>query len=86
MDVTNLEYWRVSGGEEAGKIIDVAKGAAEELANDALEGLTGRIAEFANPETPYIARPYPAFAPKYSDYEHLSRVREWSVSDSEGSE
>ena len=86
VEVTDLEYWRVSGGEEAGKIIDVAKGAAGDLATDALEGLTDRIAEFARPETPYIARPYPAFAPKYSDYEHLSRVREWSVSDNGGGE
>ncbi|MEQ9198343.1 MAG: PD-(D/E)XK nuclease family protein, partial [Rhodospirillales bacterium] len=86
VEVTNLEYWRVSGGEEAGKIIDVAKGAAGDLAKDALEGLTERIAEFARPETPYVARPYPAFAPKYSDYEHLSRVREWSVGDNGGNE
>jgi ATP-dependent helicase/nuclease subunit B len=27
--------------------------------------------------SPFIAHPHPAFAPKYSDYEHLSRTAEW---------
>ena len=35
--------------------------------------------------TPYLCCPNPNKALKYSDYEHLARIREWSVvSDDEG--
>ena len=29
--------------------------------------------------TGYLSRPNPKSAPQYSDYEHLARVKEWSV-------
>jgi len=29
--------------------------------------------------TAYLSCPNPTKAPKYSDYEHLARIREWSV-------
>ena len=33
--------------------------------------------------TPYLARPNPKHLPKYSDYEHLARVKEWSTEESD---
>jgi ATP-dependent helicase/nuclease subunit B len=37
------------------------------------------IAEFDNPETPYRSRPRPGIAPRFSDYDHLARIKEWSA-------
>ena len=54
------------------------------LANEALEGLQGLINAFDRPETPYEARPNPEMAPKYSDYGHLARIKEWSTGDEGG--
>ena len=34
---------------------------------------------FAREETPYLSRPFPKFAPRFSDYDHLARVKEWSA-------
>jgi ATP-dependent helicase/nuclease subunit B len=86
MPVAMLEYWQLSGGREAGKVQVVAQGNGHDLANTAIDGLTERIALYAKQETPFISRPYPEHAPKYSDYEHLARVAEWSVADNGGDE
>ena len=49
------------------------------LAEDALAGLSALVAVFDDPSTPYRPQPDPARAPRFDDYEHLARVREWSV-------
>lgn len=86
LEIGTLEYWQLSGGREAGKVQVVAPGNGHDLATIAIDGLTDRIAIFAKEETPYISRPYPEHAPKYSDYEHLARVAEWSVAENGGEE
>ncbi len=53
-------------------------------AADALEGLQQLIAKFDDPQTPYLARPRPKWAGRYSDYEHLARIKEWASSDDGG--
>jgi ATP-dependent helicase/nuclease subunit B len=35
--------------------------------------------QFRLAETPYLPRPFPKYAAKYSDYDHLARVKEWSA-------
>ena len=42
------------------------------------------IARFDDPRTPYRAVPRPERAPRYSDYVHLARVKEWSVTGEDG--
>jgi len=82
--VTGLEYWRLSGRrDQPGEIRSVADNP-EELARQALEGVTALVNLYARPDTPYPARPVPDIAPRYSDYEHLARVREWSTAGEEG--
>lgn len=82
--VTGLEYWRLSGRrDKAGEVRSVADDP-EDLATQALEGLTALVNLFARPETPYPARPVPDKAPRYSDYAHLARAREWSTAGEEG--
>ncbi|WP_210496146.1 double-strand break repair protein AddB [Microvirga antarctica] len=46
----------------------------------------GMIARFARGEAPYLSRPFPKYARRYSDYDHLARVKEWSLVSGEGLE
>ncbi|MBT3989783.1 MAG: double-strand break repair protein AddB [Rhodospirillaceae bacterium] len=80
--VTQLDYWRLRGSNPAGEVSSAGDDPAE-LAAEAREGLAALIRLFDEAETPYEARPRPDAAPKYSDYEHLARVKEWSSSEGE---
>jgi ATP-dependent helicase/nuclease subunit B len=75
--VSALLYWRLSGGTPGGEE-KTAGSNPQDLAAQALEGLAGLVRAFDDETTPYEARPHPDKAPKYSDYLHLARVREWS--------
>ena len=79
--VSGLEYWRLSGGDPPGEPCVLGGGEEElrQLVADALAGLSALIAGFDDPATPYRAQPRPERAPRYSDYLHLARVKEWSV-------
>lgn len=56
--------------------------------DEALEGLNRLIATYERPGQAYVSRAAPQFAQRaISDYDHLARVREWSVADeAEGGE
>jgi len=83
--VAGLEYWRLSGSRDQGGEIRAVADDPPTLAAEALAGLVALVNLYALPETPYPARPVPDKAPKYSDYEHLARVLEWSTAgDEEG--
>ncbi|MDR3440363.1 double-strand break repair protein AddB [Telmatospirillum sp.] len=75
--VSQLLYWRLSGGQPGGEERAAGKDVAA-LAQQALDGLAELIARFDDETTPYAARPHPEMAPKYSDYLHLARVKEWA--------
>ncbi len=84
--VADLVYWRVTGsgqkpverrsclGRDA-DIRDVVKGAEE--------GLKSLVDHFDNVEVPYISQPRAEAKPKFSDYDHLARVKEWGISGEE---
>lgn len=76
--VDGLEYWRLSGGDPAGTILALKDDAAS-LAAEAREGLDYLIRTFDDPDTAYHSQPRPAWAPKYTDYAHLARIKEWSA-------
>jgi ATP-dependent helicase/nuclease subunit B len=84
--VEELAFWQLSGRDPAGKIKDVADTPAElrQRIADALRGLQRLVARFDDETTPYRSEPRPDKAPRYSDYVHLARVKEWSVADGEG--
>lgn len=77
-DVHELAFWRLSGGREPGEIRNAADDPAT-IAAEAYTGLVELVTRFDDPATPYEARPRPDKAPQYSDYEHLARVKEWSM-------
>jgi ATP-dependent helicase/nuclease subunit B len=69
-----LIYLRFSGKGDQEKILDGT------LAPDAAARLAQRIAWFDEDATPYHSRIAPQNARIAGDYDHLARVREWSVS------
>ena len=77
-EVAALAYWRLSGAETAGEIIQIG-GDAGALAREAAAGLQALIERFDDPATPYHPVPRPALAPRWNDYAHLARHKEWSV-------
>ena len=72
-----LKLGGATGGEEKH-----AGGRSEkilELAEQHFAGLKMLLEAFACEDTPYLSRPFPKFAPRFSDYDHLARVKEWSA-------
>jgi ATP-dependent helicase/nuclease subunit B len=71
-----LLYLQFSGGREPGRLREVDVG----LVAEALEKLKKRIADFAHADASYDPRLHPREARVSGDYDHLARVREWSIS------
>lgn len=83
--VSCLEFWRLSGGDPPGQRLP-AGDDLDALAQSALAGLERLVAKFDDPATPYLSQPDAGRAPRWSDYEHLARIQEWSVVDGGGDE
>ncbi len=82
-----LLYWHLTGGRQPGEecnALGKATASPQEVAEAALEGLYRRILDFADPSTPYPAIPRPAYAPRFNDYAHLARHKEWATLGGEG--
>jgi ATP-dependent helicase/nuclease subunit B len=78
-----LLYWHLSGGLDAGKAMPLfKKKSPADIANavqEAKDRLCDLIDTFDHPAQPYLSRPHPGLAPRFSDYELLARVPEWSA-------
>lgn len=70
--VGKLCYWKL--GE---KVIEITE--TEKILEQTYEQLQQLIAAFDFETTPYLVRPNPKYAPDYSDYEHLERIKEWAA-------
>ncbi|MCK4940119.1 MAG: PD-(D/E)XK nuclease family protein, partial [Rhodospirillaceae bacterium] len=79
-NISGLLYLQLSGGIEAGKE-KLLKLDAEEVAIDAMEGLTKLLHRFENEKTPYLSRPRTMWKNKFGNYDHLARVKEWGSAD-----
>jgi ATP-dependent helicase/nuclease subunit B len=79
--VRALVYVALRGGEPPGedKPIEFKDGTADSQAERALERLTGVAARFFDEETPYLSLVHPMWKTRYGDYDHLARVKEWSL-------
>lgn len=78
--IAGLAYWVLSGGNPPGKVILAEEDIAGLLA-DTRSQLEDLIARFDLPDTPYYSVPNPKNAPRFNDYEHLARIREWAVAE-----
>jgi ATP-dependent helicase/nuclease subunit B len=75
---SELLYIRFGGGDEPGEVRDVSDNVIA-LVEKAEQQLIGRIAYFNDVDTPYLPRIKPYRADVSGDYDHLARVREWSL-------
>jgi ATP-dependent helicase/nuclease subunit B len=71
-----LLYLRFSGGKEPGEVQVVDN----KLIDEALARLRQRVIDFSAQSMAYLPRVKPYRADISGDYDHLSRVREWSLS------
>lgn len=83
--IADMEYWHLKGGRVVADILSVAELAAKKGASldawveVAFAGVQALVAEYDNPATPYLHSPVAEHAPRFDDFEHLARVREWGV-------
>ncbi len=71
------------GGKEGGRATPVAfareKRDFTEVAEEHFAALKDLLNQFRDPACAYPSRPFPQFAAKYGAYDHLARVKEWSL-------
>ncbi|MCD6034969.1 MAG: addB [Rickettsiales bacterium] len=77
-----LAHWHITGRTEPATIFPV-KHDITTLINSAETGVKSLIDAFDDPATPYRAIPNPKKAPRYNDYAHLARVKEWQAEETE---
>ncbi len=73
------------GGADGGRVrrIKVEDGSFTELAEQHFAGLNTMLNGYCDPGRGYLSRPFPKFVAKGTDYDHLARVAEWSLAESE---
>jgi hypothetical protein len=76
-EVAALLFWQLKGDENGGEERKACGEAPADLAAAALVGLQDLIDHYDQATTAYPARPKPRAAPR-RDYDHLSRLGEWS--------
>jgi ATP-dependent helicase/nuclease subunit B len=82
-EAAELAHWKLSGGPKPGDEQSLSGPKLQAIVEDTWLGLELRINEFDDPETPYLAQPYPRRAPRYDDYAVLARVAEWRLTEDE---
>jgi ATP-dependent helicase/nuclease subunit B len=82
---SELLYIKFSGGTPPGELRPIKEDIAA-LVDKAEQQLLELIAHFDKPDTPYIPHNSPLLARREGDYDHLARVREWSLSGWESSD
>jgi ATP-dependent helicase/nuclease subunit B len=80
VEAVSALYFKLGGarGGEVRKLEFKGAGFAEVVERH-FAGLKNLLDQFADPSTPYLSRPYPKFAKRAGDYDHLARVKEWSA-------
>lgn len=87
-EAPELLYIHASGGKPALEPRPVrpergeTRSVAEIIAEHRLR-LEKKLNDYVSGRASFIARPFPKFARRYSDYDHLARVKEWSLTSGE---
>ncbi|MCB9983564.1 MAG: double-strand break repair protein AddB [Rhodospirillales bacterium] len=75
----SLQYWVLNGSGAGAKLTNYDKDI-DTLTAQTAERLTALIARYDDPTMPYLCQPRPDQAPRFNDYEHFERIREWGLS------
>lgn len=78
-NIENLIYWQLGN-----KSLEI-NASEGDIINKTEDYILRLISAFDFETTPYLSRPTPKYISKNRDYEHLARIREWSVQDNEDS-
>jgi ATP-dependent helicase/nuclease subunit B len=80
--ITEFLYVSLRGGVPAGELKAIAWNdrTPDMEADKALRRLTVLLQEFEKEDTPYRSRERPMFMRRAGDYDHLARVKEWTLS------
>lgn len=81
-----LAYWSLTGGTKPGVITPLPSKRDKDLEaviEKTREGLERLITAFAKPDTPYICLPRAHATPRFNDFEHLERIKEWAALEDE---
>lgn len=85
--VSELAYISLRGGEPPGEIKPIEWGnesTPDKEAAIALTRLTEVVTKFGDPSKPYLSKERPMFMRRFpGEYDHLARVKEWSLSGGE---
>jgi ATP-dependent helicase/nuclease subunit B len=87
--VGEIVYVGLRGGDPGGedRIIDLGDSSPDIEADNALRELQRVAARFENPDEPYRSLVHSMWKRRYGDYDHLARVKEWTIAgDDEGLE
>jgi ATP-dependent helicase/nuclease subunit B len=79
--VAEAFYLGLAGGKATirGTVKDKAgEDAFGELVAEHFDGMIALLSQFRIESTPYLSRPFPQFASRFGDFDHLARVKEWS--------
>ena len=77
-----LTYWHLTGGFVPGEVTSLFRGDEGRIGDNvamAREKVAALVAAFDDPSRPYLSRPHPGQAPRFSDYTQLARVAEWAA-------
>ena len=87
-EVSNLSYWKLSGKNDASTITTLmsTKQNEADLIETTYHGVKRLVATFNDENVAYESCPAPEKAPRYNDYEHLSRAKEWQTTEDEENE
>jgi ATP-dependent helicase/nuclease subunit B len=83
--VAELVYVSLKGGEPAGEqhTVKLNEPSCDAHADRALAKLCSLIVSFDNDDQPYLPLVRPMWKARYGPYDHLARVKEWSVGEDE---
>ncbi|MFN3658249.1 MAG: double-strand break repair protein AddB [Pseudolabrys sp.] len=79
--VSEVTYVTLKGGDPAGKqqTVKFKDSTPDAHADNALARLKGVATLFADASKPYLSLVHPMWKTHYGDYDHLARVKEWSL-------
>jgi ATP-dependent helicase/nuclease subunit B len=90
-ETPDLIYIHTTGGREPIKPREIGPTGKEtrsvaDIVEEHRRRFEGLIVRYAKGEAAYVSRPFPKYARRFSEYDHLARVKEWSLASAGGGE